>query len=64
MEGSKAREPGKNMWQMYVDGASNCRGTGVGIILISLKGIRVEILFRLGSLTSNNEAEYKALLAG
>lgn len=52
------------MWQMYVDGASNCRGTGVGIFLISLKGIRVEKLFRLGFLTSNNEAEYKALLAG
>ena len=27
---------------MYVDGALNCRGAGVRIILISLKGIRVD----------------------
>ena len=49
---------------MYVDGASNCRGAEVGIIIISLKGVRVEKSFRLGFLVSNNEVEYEALLAG
>ena len=49
---------------MYVNGVSNCRGVGVGIILISPEGIRVEKSFRLNFLTSNNEAEYEALLVG
>ena len=29
-------------WQLYIDGASNARGVGIGIILVSLKGIRLE----------------------
>lgn len=49
---------------MYVDGALNCRGVGVRIILISLKGIRVEKSFWLGFHVSNNEAKYEALLVG
>ena len=49
---------------MYVNGVSTCRGVGVGIILISPEGIRVEKSFRLNFLTSNNEAEYEALLTG
>ena len=49
---------------MYVDGALNCRGAGVRIILISLKGIRVEKSFWLGFHVSNNEAKYEALLMG
>lgn len=50
--------------EVYVDGASNCRGARVGIILISPKGIRVEKSLKLGFLASNNEAEYEALLSG
>lgn len=49
---------------IYVDGASNYREAGVSIILISPEGIRLEKSFRMGFLASNNEAEYKALLAG
>ena len=47
-----------------MDGASNCREAGVGIILISLEGIRVEKSLTLGFPVSNNEAEYEAFLAG
>ena len=36
----------------------------MGIILISLKGIKVEKSFRLGFLASNNEVEYEALFVG
>lgn len=54
----------EEIWQVYVDGASNCQGIGVGIILISLEGIRMEKSFRLGFPTFNNEVEYEALLAG
>lgn len=54
----------EEIWQVYVDGDSNCQGIGVGIILISLEGIRMEKSFRLGFPTFNNEVEYEALLAG
>lgn len=54
----------EEIWQVYVDGASNCQGIGVGIILISLEGIRMEKSFRLGFPTFNNEVKYEALLAG
>lgn len=53
-----------NTWQMYVDGASNSREAGVGIIMISLERIRVEKSFRVGFQASNNEAEYETLLMG
>ena len=49
-------------WKVFVDGASSALGVGVGIIVITLKGIRLEHSFRLGFKASNNEAEYEALL--
>lgn len=42
---------------------SNARGSGVGIILISLEGLRLEKSLRLGFNASNNEAEYEALMS-
>lgn len=54
----------EDIWQVYIDGASNYREAGVGIILISSEGIRVEKSFRLGFPISNNEEEYEALLVG
>ena len=47
---------------MYVDGAANQRGSGVGLILISLEKIIIEKSLKLGFSTTNNEAEYEALL--
>ena len=64
IEESRTVGPQEDIWQVYVDGESNCQGTGAGIILISLEGIRVEKSLRLGFPASNNEAEYEALLAG
>ena len=62
---SRPEESWKEMtWQVYVDRASNCRGVGVGVILISLEGIRMEKSFRLDFQVSNNEAEYEAFLVG
>ena len=49
--------------KVYVDGASNARGFRTGIVLKSLKGIRVEDSLNLGFQTSNNEAKYEALVA-
>ena len=51
-------------WRVFVDGASSAMGAGAGIVIITLKGIRLEHSFRLGFRASNNKAEYEALLAG
>lgn len=47
---------------MYVDSTSNARGWGVGIVMFSPKGLRMEKSLRLGFRTSNNKAKYKALI--
>ena len=49
-------------WVLYVDGSSNMHGSGAGIILTTLEGIPLEYALRFGFQTSNNEAEYEALL--
>ena len=49
-------------WNVYVDGAVNNRGSGVGLVLISPERITIEKSLRLGFSVSNNEAEYEALL--
>ena len=49
-------------WKVYVDGAGNHRGSGVGLVIISPKRIIIEKSLRLGFSATNNETEYKALL--
>ena len=51
-------------WKVFVDSVSSAMGAGVGIVIITPEGIRLEHYFRLGFRASNNEAEYEALLAG
>ena len=51
-------------WKVFVDGASSAMGAWTKILIITLEGIRLEHSFRLGFRASNNEAEYKASLAG
>ena len=47
---------------MYVDGASNQKGSGVGLVLISPEKIIIEKSLRLDFSATNNEAKYEALL--
>ena len=49
-------------WRVYVDGAANQRGSGIGLVLISPDGIAIEKSLRLGFSATNNEAKYEALL--
>ena len=51
-------------WKAYVDGASNQKGSGVGLVLISPEKLVVKKSLRLGFLATNNEAEYETLLEG
>ena len=51
-------------WEVYVDGAANQRGSGVGLVLVSPEKITIEKSLRLGFSATNNEAEYEAMLMG
>ena len=51
-------------WEVYVDGASNQKGSGVGLVLISLEKVIIKKSLRLDFSATNNEAEYEALLIG
>ena len=49
-------------WRVFVNGAVNHKGSGVGLVLISPKRITIEKSLRLGFSATNNEVEYEALL--
>ena len=49
-------------WKLYVDGAANQRGFGVGLVVVSPDKITIEKSLRLGFSATNNEAEYETLL--
>ena len=51
-------------WSIYTDGSSNRRVGGAGIVLLSLEGDRIECMVHLDFPTTNNEAEYEAVVAG
>jgi len=51
-------------WTLFTDGASNVRGSGLGIILKSPQGDIIPQSIRCDFHTTNNEAEYEALIAG
>ncbi|GJU67094.1 reverse transcriptase domain-containing protein [Tanacetum coccineum] len=53
-----------DIWKLYTDGASNEHGSGAGLILIDPEGADYSYALRLNFANSNNDAEYKALLAG
>jgi len=51
-------------WIVFVDGSSNSKGSGAGIIIENNKGIVVEISLGLSFPVTNNTAEYEAFLVG
>ena len=51
-------------WKVYVDGASNSKGSGTGVVIITPDETVIEQSIRLDFKASNNEAEYEAVLAG
>ena len=55
---------GASSWRVYVDGTTNQRGAGLGLVLISPEEIIIEKSLRLGFLATNNEAENETLLMG
>ena len=51
-------------WELHVDEVANQRGSGVWLVLVSPEKITIEKSLRLSFSTTNNEAEYEALLMG
>jgi ribonuclease HI len=54
-----------SVWTMYFDGSKRVQGAGAGVVLISPQGNKLKYMLRMSfPQTSNNEAEYEALLHG
>jgi ribonuclease HI len=51
-------------WVVYVDGSSTKKKGGAGIVLVTPKGEELNGSLRLEFMTTNNEAEYEAVIAG
>ncbi|GJW96992.1 reverse transcriptase domain-containing protein [Tanacetum coccineum] len=54
----------KEEWVLYTDGASSVKGAGAGLVLISPTKMEYTYALRLNFESTNNQAEYEALLAG
>nr|GEY85398.1 reverse transcriptase domain-containing protein [Tanacetum cinerariifolium] len=54
----------KNIWKIYTNRASSSDGSRTSLMLISPKGKEYTYVLRFKFETTNNEAEYKALLVG
>ncbi|XP_026419399.1 uncharacterized protein LOC113315320 [Papaver somniferum] len=52
------------LWTVFTDGSSNVGGAGVGRVILTPEGSRIEKATRLGFQASNNEAEYEAAIIG
>ncbi|GJR68600.1 reverse transcriptase domain-containing protein [Tanacetum coccineum] len=64
-EKAKRKEPEpEKAWKLFTDGASSSDGSGAGLILVSPEGKEYTYALRFEFETTNNEAEYKTLLAG
>ncbi|KAJ3701189.1 hypothetical protein LUZ61_004894 [Rhynchospora tenuis] len=56
--------PVESVWEVYVDGASSDKGTGLGVEIISPDGDRFKYALRVNFNPSHNVAEYEAFIAG
>jgi len=51
-------------WMMYFDGSLMKKGAGVGLVFVSPLGVHMRYMVRLHFPSSNNIAEYEALING
>ena len=54
----------KEQWNIYTDGSSNRRAEEAGVVIQTPQGDKIQCMIRLDFPTTNNEAEYEALVAG
>ena len=55
---------GHRLWSIHTDGSSNQHARGAGVVIQTPEGDKIECMIRLDFPTTNNEAEYEALVAG
>ncbi|XP_074291400.1 uncharacterized protein LOC141618190 [Silene latifolia] len=55
---------GEQVWELHVDGVSNTKGAGVGLVLKSPQGEQIIQAVRCEFKATNNKAEYEALILG
>ena len=51
-------------WTLVFDGSTCNRGAGIGIVLISSQGRKYEFSLPIVTTSTNNQAEYQALIKG
>lgn len=51
-------------WKVFVDGAANKEGSGVGVVLVPPVGEKLKLAVKLYFRASNNEDEYGSVLVG
>jgi ribonuclease HI/transposase InsO family protein len=51
-------------WLVYIDGVASYKRSRIGVTMIGRQGEAVNYALQLLFMTSNNRAEYEALLAG
>ena len=51
-------------WKVYVNGASNQKGLGVRLVLVSPEKVVIEKSLKLDFLATNKKAKYEALVEG
>jgi ribonuclease HI len=51
-------------WTLFFDGSSCKQGGGIGIVIISPRGASFEFAFLIKPVSTNNKAEYEAILKG
>ena len=54
---------GLGLWSIHTDGSSNQHAGGAGMVIQTSERDKIECMFRLDFPTTNNEAEYEALVA-
>ncbi|GKE31703.1 reverse transcriptase domain-containing protein, partial [Tanacetum coccineum] len=64
MPEAPSEEDDTESWTLFNDGASSPKGSGAGLVLIGPSGSEYTYALRLTFPSTNNEAEYEALLAG
>nr|XP_023895777.1 uncharacterized protein LOC112007641 [Quercus suber] len=62
--GDEVSDKANARWVVYVDGSSTQHAGGIGVVLQSPEGDKLKHKVRLQYQTTNNEAEYEALLKG
>ena len=59
-----AEDDKERKWMLYIDDSSNNKGSEDGVNLEDMTGVSIKQSLRFMLKTNNNQAQYKALLAG